>query len=80
MNMIYTSDLEKLEFIQNTLIDVINRETTYDKLNRSLMYIRDLQQPHLRSHDYLIKKNSRGVDPKIINRTAELFNFKKHDV
>ena len=67
------SDLEKLEFIQNTLING-------QGLDRSLMYIRDLQQPHLRSHDYLIKKNSRGVDPKIINRTAELFNFKKHDV
>ena len=74
------SDLEKLEFIQNTLIDVINRETTYDKLNRSLMYIRDLQQPHLRSHDYLIRKKSHKVDPEIRNRTAELFNFKKHDV
>ena len=75
--MIYTSDLEKLEFIQNTLIDVINRETTYDKLNRSLMYIRDLQQPHLRSHDYLIRKKSHKVDPKIKQRTAELFNFKQ---
>ena len=30
------SDLEKLEFIQNTLIDVINRETTYDKGARDL--------------------------------------------
>ena len=79
--MIYMSDLEKLEFIHSALMEARNSpEVNKSDLETALMYVRDLQQPHLRSHDYLIRKKSDKVDPKIRNRTAELFNFKKHDV
>ena len=76
--MIYTSDLEKLKFVHSVLMEALNSpESDEGMLETALMYVRDLQQPHLRSHDYLIRKKSHKVDPKIKQRTAELFNFKQ---
>ena len=83
--MIYTSDLEKLEFIHSALMEARNSpEPNESKIEAALIYTEDLQQPYFRSHEYAANKDKTSAAlvndlgrKAIKNKITELFNFKQ---